>query len=195
MKKSHCLLIDRNSLIPEYEEFELRYNNQELLRKSLTKLLGFILVVKVTWFYHIKYFSSEIRKKYQSPEIMPPIHSFWICTIFYFQFIFCRFFYGICIYHNLSPDYATKSLYLQQKRALRIVADFHRLPCYLISTDILSKSLKLLKLPDLAHYFTCILGFRIFHGTSPDFICVSFDEADQRFCFRDRFNLHTSKNI
>ena len=107
--------------------------------------------------------------------------------------IFCHLIYGICIYHNLSPDYATKSLYLQQKRALRIVADFHRLPCYLISTDILSKSLKLLKLPDLARYFTCILGFRIFHGTSPDFICASFDEAEHRFCFRDRFNLHTSK--
>ena len=84
-------------------------------------------------------------------------------------------------------------LYLQQKRALRIVANFHRLPCYFINTDTLSRSLKLSKLPDLAHYFTCILGFRIFHGTSPDFICASFDEAEHRFCLRDRFNLHTSK--
>ena len=87
------------------------------------------------------------------------------------------------------------SSYLQQKRALRIVADFHRLPCYLINrpTDILSRSLKLLKLPDLARYFTCILGFRIFLGNSPEFIFASFDEAEHRFCFRDRFNQHTLK--
>ena len=41
MKKSHYLLVDRSSSIPESEEFELRYDNQALLRKSETKLLGF----------------------------------------------------------------------------------------------------------------------------------------------------------
>lgn len=193
MKKSHYLLVDRSSSIPESEEFELQYDNQALLRKSETKLLGFILVDTITWFDHIKYINSKISKNINLLRLCRPYIRFEYARIFYFQFIFCHLIYGICIYHNLAPDYATKSLYLQQKRALRIVADFHRLPCYLISTDILSKSLKLLKLPDLARYFTCILGFRIFHGTSPDFICASFDEAEHRFCFRDRFNLRTSK--
>ena len=78
-----------------------------------------------------------------------------------------------------------------------IVADFLRLPCYFISTEILSGLLKLLKLADLARFFTCNLGLRIFHGTSPDLIRASFDEAEHIhvFCLRDRFNLHTSKII
>ena len=132
-------------------------------------------ILYYTYYFHIPYYLYHCLRAI-------------LWYIFYFILI-----YGICIYHNLSPDYATKFLYLRQKRALRIVADFHRLPCYFINTDTLSRSLKLLKLPDLARYFTCILGFRIFHGTSPDFICASFDEAEHRFCFRDRFNLRTSK--
>ena len=51
-------------------------------------------------------------------------------------------------------------------------------------------SLKLLKLPDLACYFTCILGSKF----SSDFICASFHEAEHRFCFWDRFTLHSSTN-
>ena len=66
----------QNSSIPESEEFELQYNNQSLLRKSETKLLGFIFLDAVTWFDHIKCINSKIREKYQSPEIMPSIHSF-----------------------------------------------------------------------------------------------------------------------
>ena len=63
MMKSHYPLVDRNSSIPESEEFELQYNNQSLLRKSETKLLGFIFVDTVTWFDHIKCINSKIRKK------------------------------------------------------------------------------------------------------------------------------------
>ena len=84
-------------------------------------------------------------------------------------------------------------LYLQQKGALRIVADFHRLHSYFVDTDILSRSFKLLKLPYLAHYFNYILGLRIFQGISLDFIRASFDEAEYGFCFRNRFYLHTYK--
>ena len=62
MKKSHYLLVDRSSSIPESEEFELQYDNQALLRKSETKLLGFILVDTITWLDHIKYITVRSVK-------------------------------------------------------------------------------------------------------------------------------------
>ena len=180
MKKSHYLLVDRSSSIPESEEFELRYNNQTLLRKSETKLLGFILVDTVTWFDRIKYINSKFCKNINLLRLCRPYIRFEYARIFYFQFMFCHL-----IYYTGSAfttiSLLIVSLYPHQKRAFRIVADFHRLPCYFINTDTLSRSLILLKLPDLARYFTCILGVRIFHGASPDIICASVDEAKHKF--------------
>ena len=87
MKKSHYLVVDRSSSVPESEEFELWYNNQTLLRKSEAMLLGFILVDTVTWSDHIKYINSKIRKNINLLIFCPYI-PFEYVQIFYFQFIF-----------------------------------------------------------------------------------------------------------
>ena len=105
MKNSHYLLIDRSSSQPESE---LLYDKQALLRKSDTKLLGFILVVTITWVDHINYINSEISKNINLLRICRSYIPFEYAQMFYFPFIFCHLIYMICIYHNLAPDYVTK---------------------------------------------------------------------------------------
>ena len=99
-----------------------------------------------------------------------PYIQFGYARVIYFQFIsFHTFMYGIFICHKLSLSAACKQI-----RVLRIVADFHRLPCYLINIDILPRSLKLLKHLDSARYFKHVSVFRIFHGISRTLFVLAF---------------------
>ena len=79
---------------------------------------------------------------------------------FYFQFIHCYLIYGIHIYYNLCASNITNPIFTQQKRALRIVANVQHIPFYLSPTNDLCTSLKILPLPILSNYFTCITGFK-----------------------------------
>ena len=99
------------------------------------------------------------------------IYSFWInVQIFYFQFIYCHLIY-VNLHLPQSSSWLCHQLFPQQKCALRVVADFHRLLCYLINTEILSRSLKLLKLPDLALCFL-INTLPLHHVLVISIVCV-----------------------
>ena len=124
---------------------------------------------------------------------MPSIPSFWIWTnILLSIYILPPYLRDLNLHKSLSWLCDKIPLPASETR----FEDFCRLPqltCYFIKygqSDTHYGSLKLLKLSDLARYFTCIWGSKF----SSDFICASFDEAEHRFCFRDRFTLHSSTN-
>ena len=61
---------------------------------------SFILVDMVTWFEGIKYINSRISENTNLLRLRRPyIFNLYIATLVT----------DICIYHNLSPDYATNS--------------------------------------------------------------------------------------
>ena len=83
--------------VPQYRNLRnLSYDTTiKLSRKSETKLPG-----TVTWFDHMKYINSKIRKNMNLLRLCRPYICFEYAQIFYFQFIFCHLIQGICINHN-----------------------------------------------------------------------------------------------
>ena len=76
--------------------------------------------------------------------------------------------------------------FLQQKRALRIIADVNHIPYYLIRTNDLCSQLRILPMPSLSMYFTCLYGYKILVHLSPQYISNLFTSNESRFPKRDQ---------
>ena len=83
------------------------------------------------------------------------------------------------------PQHAQTRCFLQQKRALRIIANVHHIPYHLISTNEMCSHLKILPLPLLNNYFTYIYVFKVMYNLSPQYISDFFVNVDNRFPKRD----------
>ena len=186
MEKSHFLLFNSN------DDMSLNFDSDRITRKHETRLLGFDITNKLRWNKHVENISRKVSRSVTLLHLCRPYLNTKTSLLFYHQFIFCHFIYGIHLYYNLSPKYVVNDLFLLQKRAFRIIANLHRVPYYLVRTNDLSNSLQLMTLPTLNNYFTSIIGHKIFHNQCPAFLCDNFIfDTCHTFNFRDNYKLHT----
>ena len=191
LQKSHFLLYNTDENLRN--SFTLKFNSQSITCRHETKLLGFVLTDRLSWNNHVDTVCSKVTKSLTLLQFCRPYMNSKSAIAFYYQFIFCHIIYGIHIYYNLAPRYVTKDLFLLQKRAFRLIANLHHMPAYIIPTNDLSKSLRLLTLPMLNIYFTSIQCFKIFHGLCPRFLHDNYRFLTH-FNLRDMNKLHTITN-
>lgn len=186
MTKSHFLLYNSK------DNIELRIDGNRITCKQETRLLGFDITNKLQWNNHIQNIGKKISKSVMLLHLCRPYLNIKTSLLFYHQFIFCHFIYGIHLYYNLSPRYLTNDLFLLQKRAFRIIANLQHVPYRLIRTNEISESLNLMTLPVLSKYFTSIMGHKIFYRNCPTFLCDNFIfNTSNPFNFRDKHKLHS----
>ena len=98
--------------------------------------------------------------------------------------MFCYFICGNPIY-EMTPLYITKPLYLLQKRAIQLIANFQSVPRHLVSTQDLAKPLNLLRLPLLASSFTAIYCSKILKLMILDYVYNRFLNQCHHFPIHD----------
>ena len=94
------------------------------------------------------------------------------------------------IWHTYLPYFITINvcicIFLLQKRALRIIGNVNHIPYYLIRTNDLCSQLRILPLPSLNLYFTCLYGYKVLNHLSPQYISNLFASYESRFPKRDQ---------
>ena len=176
INKSHFLFAgDKNYSI------KLKVGNKNLTQKQDTKLLGFNFTDNFSWNIHCDSVFEKVSKNTNLLQLCRPYLTTYSAKQFYYQFIHSYLIYGIHIYYNLSPSTYTNRIFLQQKRALRIIANVHHIPYHLISTNEMCTHLKILPLPLLNNYFTYLYGFKVMYNLSPQYISDFFVNVENRF--------------
>lgn len=182
VQKSHYMLLNISD--PLYD-LELNIGHEKLNRQRTTRLLGFVLNDSLSWQDHLDYVYKKVQRNVYLLQNLRYFLDIASARTFYFQFIYCHLIYGIHIIGNLSCNNALNRLFLLQKRALRIIANVHYIPYYLIPTESITQSLQLLPLPKLVCYFTSIFAHKINNFLTPPFIYRGFKNTT-RFNFRDK---------
>ena len=179
-KKSHFL-----SSFGEDSSLNLKIDNNQIFQRHETELLGFKISDSFSLNGHCETVLDKVSKNTNLLKLCRPYLTTHSAKQFYFQFIHCYLIYGIHIYYNLCASNITNPIFTQQKRALRIVANVQHIPFYLSPTNDLCTSLKILPLPILSNYFTCITGFKALNNLSPPYISDFFVTTPHRFPRRD----------
>ena len=161
--KSHYLLCNAS----EDTRFSISIDGTVLERRSKSRLLGYTICDTLSWNDHVSNLCDRIRSNVALLQQCRFCISRKAAILIYHHFLFCHFIYGIHIYYGMTPHYITNPLYLLQKRAFRLIANFQSVPRHLVSTQDLARSLNLLLLPQLASYFTAIYAYKILKHQRP----------------------------
>lgn len=178
--KSHFLLSGGDCA-----KVNLKVGNKEIKRKKETKLLGFTITDSLSLNQNCISILEKVTKNTNLLKLCRPYLTTYSSKLFYYQFIHCHLIYGIYIYFNLTTLNVNAPIFLQQKRALRIIANMRHIPYYLTSTNQLCIKLNILPLPSLCKYFSCIAGFKALNYILPDYISNFFVFPNHRFPKRD----------
>lgn len=143
--------------------FNINMNGHTLNSISKIKFLGVIIDCNLNWQEHIHSLSSQIasgvgiigRLKYVLPKS--------VLRTLYFTLIYPHFTYCSTVWSCTRQSYL-KRLFLLQKRAVRHIC--HCGPRD--HTDILFKTLNLLKLQDIINLGTASITYRFIHNLLPD---------------------------
>ena len=179
--KSHFLFMGDSQ-----QTYQLKIGNSFIGRRHETKLLGFKITDNLSWGKHCDDVLEKVSKNTNLLLLCRPYLTTYSAKLFYYQFIHCHLIYGIHIYYGLSPSTFSNCIFLQQKRALRIIANVNHIPYYLIRTNDLCSQLRILPLPSLNLYFTCLYGYKVLNHLSPQYISNLFASYESRFPKRDQ---------
>lgn len=187
MKKSHFLICSPpTAKIPQNLRLEL--NGEDLTQKHSTKLLGFIVNEKLSWDDHISVIHNKISTNLKLFYLTRHLMSYRTARTFYLNFIHTYLTYGIHIYFQLAPKRLTEELFLQQKKAIRLIKrarlkDRH-------STNTLCSNTNILPLTKLSEYFALLFAHRIITKRSPNYILSLYPTRQNNYSQRTT-NLHT----
>ena len=124
VSKSHYLLLNAaNSSI-----ITIKVGDKQIERRSSTKLLGFVLNDSLNWQSHIAHISSKVSSNLRLFYNLRHLLNFTSSMHFYNNFIHPYLLYGIHLYYSMSPALHTDSLYILQKKALRLICLDRTLP-------------------------------------------------------------------
>ena len=160
---------------------QLKIGNSFIGRRHETKLLDNLTSGK-----HCDDVLEKVSKNTNLLLLCRPYLTTYSAKLFYYQFIHYHLIYSIYIYYGLSPSTFSNCIFLQQKRALRIIANVNHIPYYLIRTNDLCSQLRILPLPSLSLYFTCLYGYKVLNHLSPQYISNLFASYQSRFPKRDQ---------
>ena len=135
-----------------------------------TKLLGFYLSDSMTWNEHVEKLVTKLQSNINLFKLCRSYISTFAARQFYFQFIHSHLISGIQIYLNLSQRCLLDRIFMKQKSALRIIANFHQIPNYFTDTRTLCTTFNILLLPSLLVYFYSLYGYQIFSNSVPEFV-------------------------
>lgn len=191
--KSHYLLVNP----PLNFSFSISICNSNLTRQSKSKLLGFIINDSLTWHDHITLISNKISSNLRLFYNIRHFMNFDTARLYYYNFIHAYLIYGLHIFFPTTPAKYTNTLFVLQKKALRLVCkelnlpqDNHCLP----STSLITSATGILPLPKLSQYFTCLTAHSILNNNCPEYLKDTFSYVKHDHKTRTRYKLPSNAN-
>lgn len=192
ISKSHYLLVNNKNNYP----IHINIGGHLLKKKTTTKLLGFMINDSMDWKNHISHISEKISSNMRLFYNLRHLLNFTTARHYYYNFIHSYLIYGVHLYYSMSPTIHTDTLYILQKKALRLICINHRQQTYqrTMSTKFAVDTTSILPLPMLSLYFTCLYGFRIKKLLVPTYITDNFQQTPSLHKTRDQHKLYSSIN-
>jgi hypothetical protein len=189
--KSHYLVVNP----PPAHKLTFKLNSHTLCEKSTTQLLGFTINNSLNWSNHIDNISKKVAKNLRLFYNIRHLLDFNTSKLYYFNYINSYLIYGLHLYYPTTPANRTNALFLLQKRALRLICKDYNgssQPNRTLATKFTSETTKILPLPTLSLYFTCIAAYRIMRRLSPSYLVNTFSRQQIRPTTRHRHKLPCS---
>lgn len=168
------------------ENLRITINEFEIERVYVTKFLGVLIDHKLNWKHHIENICTKISRNtsilYKASKVLSTnsLRSLY-CTLILPYLNYCAENWG-----NTYPSNLNK-IFLKQKKVIRIIYK----ASYYDHTNVLFKSLKLLKLEDLIKFKNAIFMFKVFNRELPTKILSLFCEHNAN----KRYNLRTKQDF
>lgn len=195
ISKSHYLLVNPPTNFP----LTISINGSTLVQQSKSKLLGFIINDSLTWLDHIFSISNKISSNLRLLYNIRHLMNFNVARLYYYNFIHSYLIYGLHIFYPTTPSKYTNTLFILQKKALRLVCkDLKVKPPLntqaLLSTQFVTQVTGVLPLPKLSQYFTGITAHSILNNVCPEYLSNAFPALKHNHKTRNKFKLPSSLN-
>jgi hypothetical protein len=165
---------------------KIKIEDQILEIVDQTKFLGVIVDHELNWKKHIIYTSKKIAKAIGILTKTKQILNTKILIQLYYSFLYPYLIYGNLIWGNATAS-ALWPIYKLQKIALRLITNTPRG----MSTLKLSKTLRILRLPEIYTYSATLFMFKYNHNMLPS----SFDHLFHRNNTYHQHNTRGSSNL
>ncbi len=182
-KTNSVLFTTRNINRP----IEIKINGQTLENKPFVKFLGITVDSKLTWNEHIRLCKNQLASvTYAINAAKRHLSSTTLLTLYY-ALVYSRLSYGILLW-GASNQNSIKSLFLQQKKVVRVIAK----SSYLAHSDPLFSRLNVLKINGIYNLALGTFMYRVLNKTFPGGIDISTIQSQDLHAYstRTRTNIH-----
>ena len=143
--KSHFMLVNA----PFSLSLAVNINEKLLAQKPTSWLFGFVLNSSLTWTDHIQNISNKIasslRLFYNIKHLMNFIT---VKQYYYYNYIHSYLTYGIRIFYPSTPSNSSRTLFILQKKALRLICkDLPKTKDCHLPTKVISRHTSIMMLP------------------------------------------------
>lgn len=151
-----------------------------LLTSDSYKLLGLHIDNRLSFKAHLTYVNASLARQLSLLRHVRGYLDFKTAILFYYNFIHPLLINGIVLLHSSCSKSAMNTIFLKQKRAIRLICQ-SKLSDRVRSSTLFS-SCHILPLPSLALYHAAALGHSIFRQTCPPYLLSHFpkNNPDQR---------------
>ena len=193
ISKSHYILVNPPLNFP----LTISIFDSTLTRQSTSKLLGFIINDSLSWLDHISFISNKISSNLRLFYNIRHLMNFDTARLYYYNFIHSYLIYGLHVFYPTTPVKYTNTLFILQKKALRLICKDLNIPHknhHLPPTNLITSTTGVLPLSKLSHYFTCLTAHSILPDNCPKYLSYSFQTVNHSHKTRNRFKLPSAIN-